>query len=136
VKIRSRYRHKAYLQYPKPIIFNPQQTAMFCVLRIWFCLPIVVCVFASCKHEKIKFIYWQDNLVCGSKIDTGYYIEDRVYDGTNLSFIHKMKRWRSKILLPFYILVAQCRQALRDLKRVSIICYTLTFLFVSHSYSA
>jgi len=34
------------------------KAVMFCVLRICFCLAIVVC-----KHEKIKFVYSQDNLV-------------------------------------------------------------------------
>jgi len=28
--------------------------------------------FAGRKHEKIKFVYSQDNLLCGSKIGTGY----------------------------------------------------------------
>jgi len=32
------------LSIPRPI-FDPQQTVMFCVLRIGFCLAIVVCVY-------------------------------------------------------------------------------------------
>jgi len=44
VKFVCVYRHKTYLRYPRPI-FDPQQTVMFGVLIICFCLTIVVCVF-------------------------------------------------------------------------------------------